>query len=67
MGDPLERLNRVMDWELFRTDLQRVWEKERQSKAGAKPFDVVLMFKLLIVQRAMAYRMSSRSIRCVTD
>ena len=51
MGDPLERLNRVMDWELFRSDLQRVWEKERKSKAGAKPFDVVLMFKLLIIQR----------------
>jgi IS5 family transposase len=44
-------LNAAIDWEAFRPDLYRVHEKERKSNAGAKPFDVVLMFKLLILQQ----------------
>jgi len=51
MGDPLVGVNAVIDWEAFRPELNRVHEKERKSNAGAKPFDVVLMFKLLILQR----------------
>jgi hypothetical protein len=51
MGDPLVGLNAVIDWEAFRPDLNRVHEKERKGNAGAKPFDVVLMFKLLILQQ----------------
>lgn len=50
-GDPLERLNAVIDWELFRPLLARVDEKVRKSAAGRKPLDRVLMFKLLILQR----------------
>jgi transposase, IS5 family len=51
MGDPLVGLNAIIDWEAFRPDLNRVHEKERKSQAGAKPSDVVLMFKLLILQQ----------------
>jgi IS5 family transposase len=51
MGDPLVGLNARINWEAFRSDLNRVHEKARKSKAGAKPFDVVLMFKLLILQQ----------------
>ena len=50
MGDPLIALNARIDWDAFRPDLNRLREKERKSNAGAKPFDVVLMFKLLILQ-----------------
>ena len=50
-GDPLERLNAVIDWELFRPLLARVDEKVRKSAAGRKPLDRVLMFKLLVLQR----------------
>ncbi|NLN40037.1 MAG: IS5 family transposase [Smithella sp.] len=49
-GDPLVKLNAVVNWELFRNDLQQVREKARKSNAGRKPFDVVLMFKVLILQ-----------------
>jgi len=48
-GDPLERLNQVVDWELFREDLSVIRHIERKSKAGRKPYDVVLMFKILIL------------------
>ncbi len=51
MGDPLVGLNARIDWEAFRPDLNRVHEKDRKSKAGAKPFDVVLMFKVLVLQQ----------------
>ena len=49
-GDPLVKLNEVVNWELFRRDLEKVRDKDRKSNAGRKPFDVVLMFKILILQ-----------------
>ena len=51
MGDPLVGLNAQIKWEAFRTGLNRVHEKERKSNAGAKPIDVVLMFKVLVLQQ----------------
>jgi len=51
LGDPLVRLNNEIDWEIFRPELNRVYEKDRKSAAGRKPIDVVLMFKILILQR----------------
>jgi len=51
MGDPLIGLNERVDWEAFRVDLNRIHEKPRKSNAGAKPIDVVLMFKLLVLQQ----------------
>jgi IS5 family transposase len=50
MGDPLVRLNAQIHWEAFRPDLARAHEKERKSNAWAKPIDVVLMFKMLVLQ-----------------
>mgnify|MGYP001605191213 CR=1 FL=1 len=50
-GDPLERLNAVIDWEIFRPILARLDRTERKSAAGRKPTCRVLMFKLLILQR----------------
>lgn len=51
MGDPLVELNRLIDWEAFRPDLLRIHDKERKNNAGAKPKDVVLMFKILVLQQ----------------
>lgn len=51
MGDPLVGLNAQIDWEAFREVLMRVHAKERKSGAGAKPIDVVLMFKILVLQQ----------------
>jgi IS5 family transposase len=50
LGDPLVTLKAEIDFEAFRADLARVHEKPRKSNAGAKPFDVVLMFMVLILQ-----------------
>lgn len=51
MGDPLVWLKARIDWEAFRSELNRIHEKVRKSNAGAKPIDVVLMFKVLVLQQ----------------
>jgi IS5 family transposase len=49
-GDPLRKLKKLVDWERFRRDLEAVRDRERKSNAGRKPFDVILMFKVLVLQ-----------------
>jgi hypothetical protein len=56
-GDPLKKLNDVIDWEIFRAELEAARDKERKSPAGRKPYDAVLMFKVLILQ----------SLYCLSD
>ena len=49
-GDPLRKLNENVDWEQFRPILEKARAKEKKSPAGAKGYDVVLLFKVLILQ-----------------
>ena len=49
-GDPLERLARVIDFEVFRGDLERALSRSDRSRGGRPPYDPVLMFKVLVVQ-----------------
>jgi IS5 family transposase len=49
-GDDLERLAAVIDFELFRPELERAVPRADRSKGGRPPFDHVLMFKVLILQ-----------------
>jgi len=49
-GDPLPKLQKFVKWKQFRPLLEVVRDKERKSNAGRKPFDLVLMFKVLILQ-----------------
>ena len=49
-GDPLVKLQELIDWEQFRPQLEVIRKKERKSNAGRKPYDVILMFKILILQ-----------------
>ena len=49
-GDNLERLSAVVDFELFRADLERAVPRSDGSKGGWPPFDHVLMLKTLILQ-----------------
>ncbi|MBQ0159638.1 MAG: hypothetical protein KBT28_03300 [Bacteroidales bacterium] len=45
LGNPLERLSQVFDFEMFRNALEDVFEnKKKKNNAGAKPYDVVMMF-----------------------
>lgn len=52
IGNPLEAISKVVDFEIFRTTIETKLQKsERKSNAGARPYDYVLMFKILILQR----------------
>lgn len=50
-NDPLEKLLRHIDFELFRGLLEESLHKAVKSNAGARPYDYVMMFKILILQR----------------
>ena len=49
--DPLVKLKERIDFELFRPLLEEVLCKEEKGIGGARPYDYVLMFKILILQR----------------
>jgi IS5 family transposase len=51
LGDPLEKLNKYIKWEEFRGLLVRTLKKEAQGPGGRPPFDYVMMFKILILQK----------------
>jgi IS5 family transposase len=51
LNDFLPKLKTLIEWEMFRPNLLKIREKERLSNAGRKPFDVVLMFKILILKK----------------
>ena len=49
-GDPLERLGAVVDFELFRPDLEAALVRADRSRGGRPPYDAVLMFRVLVLQ-----------------
>jgi transposase, IS5 family len=49
-GDGLERLGAVVDFELFRPELERAVPRADRFRGGRPPFDHVLMFKVLVLQ-----------------
>ena len=49
-GDHLERLNAIVDFEAFRSDLARAVPRSDGSRGGRPPFDLVFMFKVLVLQ-----------------
>lgn len=51
LGDPLERLNKGVDFEIFREILEQHLIKMAKGKGGRRAYDYVLMFKILILQR----------------
>ena len=52
IGNPLEKISNVIDFEIFRATLElKLLNTEKKNNAGAKPFDVVMMFKIMILQR----------------
>jgi len=52
IGNPLEMISNVIDFEMFRHKLEsKLLNQNKKNNAGAKPYDVVMMFKILILQR----------------
>jgi hypothetical protein len=52
-GDPLEAIARLVPWEDFRAEIEGVVltaDSDKKSSAGRKPIDVLVMFRMLVVQ-----------------
>src|SRR5260221_13195819 len=51
-GDPLERLNAVIDWPLFQPVLDRVFPPAAPKGAGGRPaYGKLFLCKILVLQR----------------
>ena len=52
IGNPLGMISKVIDFEIFRALLEsKLLNSNKKNNAGAKPYDVVMMFKIIILQR----------------
>jgi IS5 family transposase len=50
-NDPLVKLLQQINWEQFRRILTNAFEREEKGVGGRTPFDYVMMFKILVLQR----------------
>ena len=50
LGDQLETFSRLIDFEVFRAELETALSRSDGAKGGHPPYDSVLMFKILIIQ-----------------
>jgi hypothetical protein len=66
-GDPLERLAMVVDFELFRGELEAALDRSDRAKGGRPPYDPVLMFKVLVLQRLGSARCNAHRIAAVSS
>jgi len=51
IDDFLPKLNTLIEWEMFRPILSKVREPKDPANGGRPPFDVVLMFKILVIKK----------------
>ena len=51
LGDTLEQLNGIIEWEMFRRALEKAVRKEAKGPGGRRRYDVVMMFKVLVLAR----------------
>ena len=68
LRDPLLVLSQLIDFEIFRKEIEKSFEKERKDNSGRKPFDKVMLFKGLILKRlydlsdeALEFQITDRS------
>ena len=47
-GDPLEWLAAVVDFEMFRADLEAALDRSDRSRGGRPAMDAVMMFQVLV-------------------
>jgi len=49
-GDPLERLDAVVPWNVFRKPLAKALKRSDGAKGGRPPYPPLMMFKILVLQ-----------------
>jgi hypothetical protein len=48
-GDPLEKLNALVPWEVFRKPLAKALKRSDGAKGGRPPCNPVMMFKIMVL------------------
>jgi IS5 family transposase len=51
MGDVLEKLNAIINWDIFKKSLDEAIPRATNPKGGRPPYKNLLMFKVLIIKR----------------
>jgi hypothetical protein len=51
LGDTLERLNSIVNWQTFVPVLNAAIPRVKSAKGGRPPIDNLLMFKILVIRR----------------
>lgn len=51
LDDTLARLHASVDWSIFRHTLSVAFAKEAKGAGGRPPYDYIMMFKILVLQR----------------
>jgi IS5 family transposase len=51
LGDPLEKLNSIVNWHIFEPVLNEAIPRKEREKGGRPPYDNLLMFKILVIKR----------------
>ncbi|EPE81831.1 transposase PF05598 domain protein [Leptospira noguchii str. 1993005606] len=57
LGDPLKNLQELVDFEIFREELESM-SRSGTEKGGRPPYDPVMMFKIIVLQKL--YNLSDR-------
>ena len=66
MGDPLARLDEVIDWTLFASVFERIPKAEAKGLGGRPAFAPAMMFKALVIQNL--YQLSDQQLEFqITD
>ncbi len=66
MGDPLARLDEVIDWTLFASTLERIPQAEPKGLGGRPAFRPLMMFQALVIQNL--YQLSDEQLEFqITD
>lgn len=50
-SNSLLKLNKVIDWKIFRSLIEKILKKEAKGPGGASHYDRLMMFKILVLQR----------------
>jgi len=51
LGDTLEKINRIVNWDIFVPVLNTAIPRPQYEKGGRPPFDNLLMFKIILIKR----------------
>ena len=51
LGDPLKKLDEVIDWEIFRPIIKKAYVREENALGGRPPIDELVKFKAIILRK----------------